>query len=140
MVTVMVAAVEPRLRASVVVLAGGSIPDVLVTSHDTLLTKPLRRYLAHHRLDRATLHHQLQEEVRTDPLRLAPYVDSRQVLLMIAACDRTIGTANALRLRRALGYPQTQYLLAGHYTAYFFLPYLKFAALRFFQERLRPSA
>ncbi len=137
MATVMAAAVDPRLRASVVVLAGGGIPDILVSSHDRLLTKPLRRYLAHHRMDRATLYRQLQEEVRTDPLRLAPYVDTRRLLLVIATCDRTIGTANALRLRRALRYPQTQYLLAGHYTAYFLLPYLQFEALRFFERHLQ---
>jgi len=134
--TVMAAAVEPRLRANVVALAGGGIADILASSHDSLLAKPRRRYLERNHMDSATLERRLREEVRTDPIRLAPYVDSRRLLVFIAVFDRTIGRRNALRLWEALGRPQTVFLPFGHYTAYFSLPYLKFASLRYFKETL----
>jgi len=134
--SVLAAAVEPRLRSHVVALAGGSVPDILVTSPDRLLAKPRRQYLRHRRLDLKTLDALLRQQINTDPIRLAPYVDARHVLLFIALADRTIGRANALRLRRALGSPRTVFLPLGHYTAYLALPYLKYASLRFFQDRL----
>ena len=133
---VIAAAVEPRLRVHVVALAGGSIPDVLLTSKDRLLTKPLTRYLRARQLDRQALQRLLQEHVSTDPLRLAPYVDRRNLLMFIALADRTVGRANALRLYRALGEPQAVFLPTGHYTSYLLLPYVKRESLRFFRRHL----
>ena len=134
--SVIAAAVEPRLRVHVIGLAGGSVADILLTSKDSLLTKPLHRYLASRRLDRTTLRRLLEEQVHTDPIRLAPYVDRRHLLLFIALADRTIGRANALRLYRALGKPKAVFLPTGHYTSYLLLPYIKRESLRFFKARL----
>ncbi|MBI4004497.1 MAG: hypothetical protein HY353_05690 [Candidatus Omnitrophica bacterium] len=134
--SVITAAVEPRLRAHVIALAGGSIPDVLITSKDSLLTKPRARYLAHHQMDLRTMEALLRQHIRTDPVRLAPYVEPSQLFMFIALGDRTIGRANALRLRRALRNPTTVFLPTGHYTAYFLLPYVQYASLRFFRRHL----
>jgi len=134
--SVMAAAVEPRLRAHVVALAGGGIPDILLTSRDRLLTGPRARYLAHHQMDLPTLERLLREHVDTDPVRLAPYADAGEILMFIALADGTIGRANALRLWRALGRPRVVFLPLGHYTAYLTLPYLKCTGLRFLRERL----
>lgn len=135
----MTAAVEPRLRAHVIVLAGGSLPEILTTSKDSLLTKPRKRYLAHHHIDLPTMQKLLNDAVRTDPIRLAPYVDPDQVLMVIAVADRTIGQANALRLWRALGRPRAVFLPTGHYTAYFALPYLKLVGAHFLHTMLEPQ-
>ena len=134
--SVMAAAVEPRLRAHMVALAGGGIADVLVSSKDRLLTKPRALYLSRNRMDLPTFERLVRAQVKTDPIRLAPYVDRRQLILFIALADRTIGRANALRLRRALGRPKTIFMPFGHYTAYLSLPYLEYESLRFFKERL----
>ncbi len=133
---VIVAAVEPRLRAHVWAMAGGSIPDILISSRDKLLTKPMARYLRENHLDRATFERRLRDTVRTDPILLAPYVDRDRVLLFVTLLDRTIGRANALRLRSALGAPKTVFLPLGHYTAILALPILKREGLRFFREHL----
>jgi len=136
MASVMAAAVEPRLKVHVVALAGGSIPDVLMTSKDSLLTKPRAKYLAQNHMDLATMERLLRETVKTDPVHLAPYVDPDRVFMFITMADRTIGRANALRLWRALRQPTAVFMPLGHYTAYASLPYLKFASLRFFRRRL----
>jgi hypothetical protein len=134
--TIMAAAVEPRLRAHMAALAGGSIPDILMTSRDQLLTKPQARYLKARGMDRQTMERLLRTHVRTDPIRLAPYVESRRVLLFIALADRTIGRTNSLRLWDALGRPEVVFMPTGHYTSYLLLPYLKYASLRFFRRTL----
>ena len=134
--SIITAAVEPRLRVHVVALAGGSIADILVTSKDSLLTKPRARYLAHHQMNLQTMETLLRQHVKTDPVAVAPYVEPSRLLLFIALADRTIGRANALRLRRALRDPTTVFLPTGHYTTYLLLPYLKYASLRFFEANL----
>jgi hypothetical protein len=136
--TVIAAAVEPRLRAHVAALAGGGIADILASSRDRLLTKPLQTYLERNHLDRMTLQARLRDTVRTDPLRLAPYADSRRMLMVIALFDRTIGTRHALGLWRALGRPRAIFLPFGHYTSYLALPYIKHATFRYFKEALGP--
>ena len=78
----------------------------------------------------------LRQHIKTDPVRMAPYVDTTRLLMFIALGDRTIGRDNALRLRRALGYPTTVFLPTGHYTSYLLLPYVKYASLRFFHTAL----
>jgi len=130
------AAVEPRLQVHVVALAGGSLPDILVTSKDKLLTKPLAKYLAYHHMELKELEARLRESVKTDPLRLAPYADARRMLMFIALADRTIGTANSLRLWRAVGKPRVIFMPLGHYTSYLYVPYMRYASLKFFAERL----
>ena len=137
MASVMLAAVEPRVRAHFVALAGGSIPDILATSRDKLILKPRARYLQRNSMDQHTLDRQLREAIRTDPLRLAPYVDPRTLFMTIALSDRTIGRANAFRLWEALGRPPVVLLPTGHYTSYLFLPYLNVMSLHFFRRTLQ---
>ena len=134
--SVMVAAVEPRLRVHAVALAGGGIPEILLSSKDRLLTKPLNQYLHRNQMDRNTFETRLRQHVKTDPVLLAPYVDARRLFMFIALADRTIGAANALRLWRALGRPAVVFIPLGHYTAYLSLPYLKYTSLRFFKKQL----
>ncbi len=136
MVSVISAAVEPRLKVHVIALSGGGIPDILLNSKDTLLTKPLAKYLARNQMARPQFKAQLRQAVKTDPLLLAPYVDPSRLFLLITLCDRTVGTANEFRLWRALGKPEATFVPLGHYTAYLSLPYLKRASRRFFQRHL----
>lgn len=136
MAGVMAAAIEPRLKAHVVALAGGGLPDILVYSHDKMIAKPRAAYLANNHMDLQTMETALRESIRTDPIRLAPYVDRQRVLLVIALADRTIGRRNALRLRQALGYPRTVFLPFGHYSSYLALPYLQRVGAQFLRREL----
>lgn len=134
--TSIMAAVEPRFQAYVVALGGGTIAEILVTSNDKLLTKPLARYLDKNQITEEELFRRLQAELKTDPVLLAPYVDPDRVMMFIARFDRTIGREHAERLRTALGRPKTVYLPFGHYTSYVCLPYFKRASLAYFRRAL----
>jgi hypothetical protein len=138
MANVITAAVDPRLKAHVIVLAGGSLADILRDSRDKLLTKPRAKYLARHQLTVEQMHALLTESLKTDPLRLAPYLDASRALWFVALSDRTIGRANALRLWRAAGRPEVVFMPTGHYTSYLLLPYLKYKSLQFLKRRLLP--
>jgi dienelactone hydrolase len=133
---VITGAIEPRLRCHVIVLAGGSLADILRDSKDSLLTKPRARYLAHHHITVEQMHQLLTEHLRTDPLAFAPHLDARRTLWFVALADRTIGRKNALQLWRAAGRPEVIMLPTGHYTSYLYLPVLKRQSLRFLRKHL----
>ena len=133
---VLAAAIEPRLKAHVIGLAGGGVADILVSTHDSLLAKPRSRYLRARRMELKDLDAALRQAIVTDPIRLAPYVDPARLLMIMAVFDRTIGRGNALRLWQALGRPQTAWLPLGHYTSYLALPYVKRASLCHFRRNL----
>jgi hypothetical protein len=65
-------------------------------------------------VDTAALRRELAEAVRTDPLRLAGFVEPRRVLLFLGASDTVVPVATGLALRAALGGPET-YLLGGNH-------------------------
>ena len=134
--TSILAATDPRIKAHVVALAGGSIADILESSNDKLLTKPIKRYLSQNKMDRAELNKRVRESIRTDPVLLAPYTDSRHMRMFIALADRTIGRENSFRLWEAVGRPRVSLMPCGHYTAYLALPYLKYAGISFLSKEL----
>jgi dienelactone hydrolase len=132
---VLLAAVDRRIQCAVVGLAGGSIADIALNSRE----KRLRNYIDQLQamgVPSDMIHTELQGKVQTDPLRLAPYLDAGRTLLFLAAFDQVVPAWTGKQLRRALGRPQTIYLLAGHYTSYLYLPYAQWEALRFVKKKL----
>lgn len=130
------AAIEPRLSAHVIALAGGPIADILMTSKDKMLMKPRKQYLSVNQMDAPTLSQQLKTLIKTDPIRLAAFANANEILMFVAQFDRTIGRNHTMNLWRSLGRPEISYLPSGHYTAFLFLPYLKRESLRFFRAKL----
>lgn len=130
--TTLLAAVEPRVGAAVLVLAGGDLPS-LVTGSDE---PGVRAFVREVGLGPEALATRLRAEVPSDPLVLAPCIDARKVLLVQARRDTTIPFVNQQLLAKALGLPQRIVLPTGHYTSAVYLPSLLRVAVRFLDERL----
>jgi len=133
---VLTAAVEPRLRAHVIALAGGPLAEILRDTHDTVVTKPRTRYVSERGITLEQLHAEARAEVRSDPLALAPAVEASAVLMISAVFDRSIPRRNSDQLWEALGRPERLWLPLGHYTSYLLVPYVRAQALRFLRSRL----
>ena len=56
---------------------------------------------------------ELHEKIRTDPLRLGPYIDARTTLMFIAGFDRVVPTWAGKQLRDAIGRPADHLLVRG---------------------------
>jgi dienelactone hydrolase len=106
-------AVEPEIRRAVLVLPGGDLPRIISESEEETVLAYRRAWEARG-VDRKALAQVLKRELRTDPLRLAPYIDPERVLIFLGAGDTQVPVATGLELRRALGDPET-YLLAGNH-------------------------
>jgi hypothetical protein len=77
----------------------------------------------------------LEQAVVCDPKKLAPYVDPKKVLLVLAACDTAVPFKKGDELRRAMGKPETVIVMSGHYSALFYILHIQHSALNFFHKR-----
>lgn len=133
-VNVNVAAVEPRLTRYVFCLPASHLAHVVMTTKDRSIAKKRDEYLARYRLTPEEAEASLRETLRSEPLHLAPAIDPRRSLAVVALWDRVIGWRNSLAIWRALGRPPTIWLPTGHYTSLLALPYVKCKVLGFFDD------
>ena len=128
------AAVEPRAKAHVIDLAGGPLPGVMRKSDEQSLRRDWDRSRDSHDLTNKQFYQALQAVVRTDPVKLAPYVDRDRVLMLIARFDRSVPTRYQLKLWRALGKPRADFVPLGHYTSILALPAHRESLMKFFKD------
>ncbi len=130
----LVAAVDDRIKCAVLGLAGGSMADIALHSTEEGL-KDYVDEIQELGVSGETIYTELLEKIRTDPLRLAPYLDARDTLMFIAAFDRVVPRWTGEQLRHAIGGPRTVYLVAGHYTSFLYLPYAQWQSLCFVRKK-----
>ena len=128
-------AVEPRVRAAALGLAGGDLPYIMTYSTERGMARRRKAYLEKHQMSEEEFRKILEGAVVWDPKKLAPFVDSNKVLLILGACDTTVPFKKGDELRRALGKPETVIVMSGHYSALLYLLYIQKSALDFFHKR-----
>ena len=130
----LLAGVDERLKCCVLGLAGGSIADITVSSGEKEIRESVKKFVK----DDVTvedIHMELSNKIMTDPLKLAEYIDARNVLMYIASFDRVVPRKCGDKLREAIGRPEAIYLFSGHYTSFLYLPYAEATSLSFFKKK-----
>jgi dienelactone hydrolase len=130
----MLSGVDERLKCTVIGLAGGSIADIAVLSGERDIRNRMKE-LVTMGADSEMVHAELSDKVVTDPLRLAPHADARDILMFIAMFDRVVPRECCDRLWESCGKPEVIYLPSGHYTSFLYLPYAVCKSLDFFEEK-----
>ncbi len=133
--SVLLAAEEPRLKACVVALAGGNIPEIIVTSKDPLLSSYCRELLRGLKLSREEFVRELKKDFKEDPLEAAKQIDPEKILMVIARFDHVVFPRYALALWEALRKPKAIFVPLGHYFTILVMAYLNRRALAFFKQR-----
>ncbi len=136
--TVNLAATEPRVMASVVVMAGGDLPAVLCRSVERECVKISRANgvpTDASDAQREAFEVAARRVIAADPYALAPYVDPASMLLFTTRRDSSVPSFLQERLREALGRPETYSLPTGHYSAIFYLPLILDRAREFLRQR-----
>ena len=137
-INTLLCAQDPRIRAAVIALAGGPIPEILATSWD-----PLVRY--YYRSVKKGMGWKKEEFIPKlsalveNPLEAAPKVDAQKILMIIAKYDQVVRYPYAESLREKMGLPETVYLPCGHYTSLLVLPVLERQALHFYQRKFQTA-
>lgn len=139
MAAVVLAALDDRVDAVVVAMAGGDLPYLLVNTSYRDVARQVRRSLRETGLTRDRLKERLDELIASDPLVFAPYVDAEQVLLVMTRTDMIVPFETQERLRAELGEPETLVLPTGHRTSVFYFPLLRSSAYDFFERQFSAS-
>lgn len=129
-------AIDERLKCCVIGLAGGSIADIAVLSREKDIKDYIKTF-ASEGVSAEIIYAELSDKVTTDPLKLAEYVDARNVLMYIAAFDQVVPRRCGDRLWAAMGKPAVIYLFSGHYGSLLYLPYAQMESLSFFKKKLQ---
>ena len=134
--SLMATAVDTRIDAAVLMLAGGNLPLILTHSREKRIIEKRRDYMEKNNLDINGFHERMKQSISLDPLAAAPYMDPGQILLMLALFDRVIPFETGQALRQKMGKPETAYLFSGHYTSVLYLPWARQVSLKFFKSKL----
>lgn len=131
------AAIEPRLKCNVIMLAGGGIADVICGSKTPEVRNIKKAIMKNKGISSKELHKDLLKKINSDPVKLAKFIDARGVLMYIALFDWVIPTNCGKRLWRAVGKPEVIYLPCGHYTSVLTVPYARYQSLKFLKRVLK---
>lgn len=132
-------AVEPRIKAAVLGLPAGNVAQIIMGSQDKAIRKRRKNYLKERRLTKEEALKQLEEAIFSEPMRFASSIDSSKVLVIAGIFDRVLGFQRSLALWRAMGRPRFILLPTGHYSAYLATGYLKVATYSFLKRSLRSN-
>lgn len=133
------AAVEPRVKVHVIDLPGGPLAGVMRSSGEFGLRRDWDCIRRGHDLTSKQVYKDLEDVIRTDPVKLAPYVARDDVLMLIARFDHSVPTRYQIKLWHALGKPRADFVLLGHYTSILALPAHRLSIMSFFEEKFAKS-
>src|SRR5690606_21253189 len=132
---VMLAALDDRIDALVAGMAGGDLPYIATNTRYRKVHRAIEELLEDSGQSRSAFEARLEEELDTDPLMLAPYVDAERVLLVLTRTDAIVPFEAQQELRLSLGNPEAYYLPTGHRTSVFYFPKLRSTAYEFFARQ-----
>ncbi len=138
--TAILAAVEPRVKCSVLGLPAGHIAEIIMTSEDKAIRKRRRAYLERHGWTKERALKELEAVILSEPMRFAPSINPQNALVIAGIFDRVLGFHRSLDLWRSMGRPKLVLLPTGHYTAYLATPYLKIVTYSFLRRHLDRSS
>ena len=130
------AAIDERVAAVIPGLAGVDLPYVLTHSRERRVKAAVDRVTAQLSISGDELESRLREQIQTRVSDLAPHLDASRIQMVVASFDRAIPIEKQRALHQALGRPEIIEVPTGHRTAALYIPYLRYHALRFFDQVL----
>jgi dienelactone hydrolase len=132
---VMLAAVDRRVNALVIAMAGGDLSYLLTNTSYRPVSRTIDDMADSLGTSREALGAQLDAAMNLDPLALAPYVDAERVFMILTRNDAIIPFEAQQQLRATLGSPEALYLVTGHRSSVVYFPKVRNAAFEFFARR-----
>lgn len=134
----LVYAVDDRIDAAVLALAGADLPFIFSYSSEKGIIEKRDRAMKRDGLTVEEFHQVMDAYFRYDPMTYAPYMDARDILMILPIFDRVLPHSTAKAYRTALGGPEAIYIPTGHYGSILYLPVIESAAVKFLKKRLMP--
>lgn len=133
---VLLTALDARIKAAALGLAGGDLAYILTHSTEPGATRQRAAFLRQSGKTIEQAEAELRAGIQCEPNRFAEQIDPRRILLVLGMFDTVVPYVKGQELRTHLGNPETLLLPTGHYTAALCIPSIEWTSLRFFNERL----
>lgn len=131
------AGTDERIRANVLILAGGPLSDVLIDTDEDRF-EGYAQDMPGPKMTKEEIRKELRRVLRTDPINLASRVRTENVFMILAKYDTSVPTRNGLMLWNALGRPRMVMLPLGHYNAFLTFFWMAAQSNAFLHSRLGP--
>jgi cephalosporin-C deacetylase-like acetyl esterase len=138
----MLSGVEPqRLKATVIVVAGGNMPFILSTSDNKDVAEFRNRRMRHMGInDKIEYENILHNTIRFDPMHFVPNIDKNRVMMVAARRDTKVPYSTQKELFLALGKPEAVEYNAGHVETILEVTYFSFGSvMKFVKSRFGQS-
>lgn len=133
----LVVATNRHIQAGVLILGGGNLPGIFISSREKVLVEVRKKIIGSGEISIDQFQQQVGPALSVvDPLTYADCIRPSTVLLVDALLDRIIRPRFANQLWERMGRPARIRVLAGHYSAALYLPYIRFMALQHFRKTL----
>ena len=134
--TSLIMADDDRIQAGLIALAGGDLPSILTESNEKGVLRVRNHYLAKNYVSELDFKRVLENEFSLDPLLAATYIDGRKTMHILAYFDRSVPYKYGKQLYEAMPGACSYTLLAGHYSAILYLPFILNRTEVFFNDKL----
>ncbi len=125
------------IKAATYLLGGGNLPDIMAAPKGYVKRRLRQRIMIENGLSEAEFKNEALRTLQPiDPLNYSGRIDPARILMVNGRFDQVIPYQNAKELWTALGKPNLVVLPAGHYTASFFMPYVRYRVSKHFENFL----
>jgi dienelactone hydrolase len=132
---VMLTALDHRVRALVIAMAGGDLSYLLTNTNYRRVVRMIGEIAEELGTSRAELVAKLDAAIKLDPLAVARYVDAGRVLMILTRTDAIVPFEAQQELRSSMGSPEALYLATGHRLSLVFFPKVRSEAFEFFARQ-----
>lgn len=128
-------AIDDRVKASVWLLAGGDLVDLMAHTREPSIRRVRERFFEQSGLTEESFKEKYRGAV-LDPLSTADRIHPSKVLMVNATFDRVVPKRNRLLLWDAAGRPARRLVPLGHFSSLLVLPMVKRWTVSFLREQL----
>ncbi|MBL4845652.1 MAG: hypothetical protein JKY65_09010 [Planctomycetes bacterium] len=133
--TALLCATDSRIKAGVLVLAGGGLETLIPSSRERRALEFVAAWKARG-VDASALQAKIKAAVPSDPLALAGSLDPARLLFVTARRDEDVPFANQQLLWKAAGRPERYSLPTGHASSAIYAPWLAPLCLDWLEAKL----
>ena len=128
---------EERFKGAVLALVGGDLAYIVAHTTEPGLAERRDQLLKKNKMSLADGEERLRKYVLYEPLKLAPSVEARKVLMVLLRGDTVVPYKKGIELRKALGHPEMLEVHGDHYSkwALVYVPWVRRETLDFFRKR-----
>lgn len=131
----LVAANDPRIKAGVFMMGGGGLADILTETNESHIKEFREKILKKYNWTIEDYRKELSENIHEiEPLSYASKLDSSKYLMINGRYDKVIVADATEKLWEKMGKPEMIRIHSGHYTAVLFIPYLNYKMLEHFKK------